>query len=432
MASIRKIFMVIVDAIAYFASLFILDLLRYHQIEWGFLDQNIRLFAFLFPIWAITAYILDLWQPPKLRNKSILFKNLLLSIVIFVLFSTIFLYIFGGFFVAQPKTNLILFSLIFLVLAYLAKSVLSSLFVSLKTKVLFLDDNSATAQLLSHLQTNPGLGYEPKMISEDQNKELKSIIDQEEGDVIVIFPDACIDKRFIETLYNLLPTKADIYKLSDFYELIFLKEPLEFLDEGWFVNNLRSKRVFNLLKRVVDIVLSLLLLVILCPIFLLCFLAIKIFSPGKAIFCQKRRGKNNKDFTTYKFRTMTPNHDNNPWTIENDPRITKIGKIFRSTHLDELPQLYNILIGEMSFVGPRAESSNLADLYSKNIPYYEIRNTVKPGLTGWAQIHYKPSVSVVEGAEKLKYDFFYIKNRSVILDFLILLKTIKLIFVNPK
>lgn len=429
MASIRKIFILICDIIAYFSSLFILEFLRYREIDWIFLKQNLKLFAFLFPIWAVIAYILDLWQPPKLRNRSLLFKNLLISILVFLLFSTIFLYIFGGFFEAKPKTNLILFSVIFLILAYWLKSLLSDLFVSIKTKVLFLDDNSATQELYEHLTSNPQLGYEPKKYSGD---DLKSFVSNQDGDVIIVFSDSFSDKKFVTVLYNLLPTKADIYKLSDFYEIIFLKEPLEFLDEGWFVSNLKSKRIFNLLKRLADIIFSFVLLIILSPLFLLCFLLIKISSPGKAIFAQKRRGRNNKDFIAYKFRTMVANHDNTPWTIENDPRITGIGKLFRSTHLDELPQLYNILRGEMSFVGPRAESSNLADLYSQNISYYEIRNTVKPGLTGWAQIHYKPSTSVKEGEEKLKYDFFYIKNRSMILDFLIVLKTVKLIFVNPK
>ena len=119
------------------------------------------------------------------------------------------------------------------------------------------------------------------------------------------------------------------------------------------------------------------------------------------------------------------------WTDKNDKRLTWIGKILRYTHLDEIPQLYNILKGEMSLIGPRAERKELTELYGQ-IPYYEIRHIIKPGLTGWAQVNYKPSASVEEAAEKLQYDIYYIKNRSLILDFLILLKTIKYLFVSLK
>ena len=117
------------------------------------------------------------------------------------------------------------------------------------------------------------------------------------------------------------------------------------------------------------------------------------------------------------------------WTEEKDKRLTFIGKILRYTHLDELPQLFNILKGNISFIGPRPERSELAEMYS-SLPHYEIRHIIKPGLTGWAQVNYKPSASLEEAHEKLQYDIYYIKNRSLFLDFLIILKTIKYIFIS--
>jgi len=160
-------------------------------------------------------------------------------------------------------------------------------------------------------------------------------------------------------------------------------------------------------------------------------LLIKMTSAGPAIYKQKRIGKNNKPFVLYKFRTMKNNQKGPLWTDKNDERLTPIGRILRYTHLDELPQLYNILKGDISFIGPRPERSELVELYQK-LPFYEIRHIIKPGLTGWAQVNYRPSASIKEAYEKLQYDIYYIKNRSLILDFLILLKTIRYLFISNK
>ncbi|MCL5004808.1 MAG: sugar transferase [Patescibacteria group bacterium] len=142
-------------------------------------------------------------------------------------------------------------------------------------------------------------------------------------------------------------------------------------------------------------------------------------------------GKNDFPFTLYKFRTMKIGVNGPLATEKNDKRVFFVGKILRFTHLDELPQLWNILKGDISFIGPRPESSDLVEIYKK-LPYYEIRHIIKPGLTGWAQVNYKASASPEEAHEKLRYDIYYIKNRSLVLDFLILLKTIKYIFVSHK
>ena len=126
---------------------------------------------------------------------------------------------------------------------------------------------------------------------------------------------------------------------------------------------------------------------------------------------------------------MLNNHRGPLWTIKNDKRLTFIGKILRHTHLDEFPQLYNIIKGDISFIGPRAERSELVEQFQK-LPYYEMRHIIKPGLTGWAQVNYKPSASLEEAFEKLQYDIYYIKNRSLFLDFLIILKTIRYFFAS--
>jgi len=171
--------------------------------------------------------------------------------------------------------------------------------------------------------------------------------------------------------------------------------------------------------------------VVFLPIAALIAVLIKITSKGPVIFKQQRMGKNDKIFWLYKFRTMRIEMEGPLWTTENDNRLTPIGKILRFSHLDEIPQLINVLKGNIAFVGPRAERIELVEQYKK-LPYYEIRHIIKPGFTGWAQISYRPSASLEEAFEKLKYDIHYIKNRSLFLDLLIIFKTVRLLFAKVK
>lgn len=184
----------------------------------------------------------------------------------------------------------------------------------------------------------------------------------------------------------------------------------------------------NAVKRIFDFTLAFILFIVFLPLFIIILIFIKTSSGGPIIYRQKRIGKNNRPFILYKFRTMKQSETGSLWTDENDERITLESKMLRDTHLDELPQLINILKGDISFVGPRPERLELVQLY-KQLPHYELRHTIKPGLTGWAQLNYKASSSLEEAGEKLKYDIYYINNRSFILDLIILLKTIKHLYI---
>lgn len=162
-------------------------------------------------------------------------------------------------------------------------------------------------------------------------------------------------------------------------------------------------------------------------------LFIKIDSPGPVIYRSVRIGKNHQPFLIYKFRTMVkdaaqlgPN-----WTLKNDPRITRIGKLLRLSHLDELPQVLNIIKGDVSFVGPRPEEQKLSNLFEKEIAFYHYRFLMKPGVIGWAQINYPHGSSLDDARKKLEYDFYYFKNRSLIFDFIIALKAWRIPFEIP-
>ncbi len=190
----------------------------------------------------------------------------------------------------------------------------------------------------------------------------------------------------------------------------------------------RRMYFYMLAKRVFDLALALFLFVIFSPLMLLIAVAIKVGSEGPIIYRQRRLGERGKPFTIYKFRTMRKDaekHSGAVWAMRNDPRVTRIGRFLRATHLDELPQLVNVIKGDMSLVGPRPERPEIAKDLSKHIPNYWMRLQVKPGITGLAQVRYRYDSCIKDVKNKLRYDLFYIRNANFLLDLRILFDTIE-------
>jgi len=224
-----------------------------------------------------------------------------------------------------------------------------------------------------------------------------------------------------------------IYRISDFYEQYLSRIPVFHLNQQWLVTahgfELIHSPIGFRFKRYVDLTISLIGGTILMPVMIAIGMWIYLISGAPVLFRQTRTGENNKNFTLYKFRTMIVNaeSDGAQFASKNDARLTPIGRILRKFRLDELPQLWNVLKGDMSFIGPRPERPEfIADLH-KNIPYYNLRHVVKPGITGWAQVKTGYGDSTEDAVEKLQYDLFYIKNYSLLLDISILIKSIKVI-----
>ena len=186
----------------------------------------------------------------------------------------------------------------------------------------------------------------------------------------------------------------------------------------------------------IEKIFALVLLLTLLPLMALIWLAVKLTSKGPAIFSQTRTGFLGKPFTLYKFRSMKANAPDGSaegatgavWKSANDPRVTGVGRMIEWTHLDELPQLWNILKSEVSFVGPRPERPQFVRELARQIPYYELRHLVRPGIAGWAQLQYRYGASVEDAREKLQYDLYYLKHRSFFMDLSIIAKTVKLFF----
>ena len=221
----------------------------------------------------------------------------------------------------------------------------------------------------------------------------------------------------------------DVYDASVFYETIAQKILLEKVDSFALMSSdgYRLGALTGWLKDLMERLLAGVLLGLFAVPLLLTVAAIRVFSPGPAIFRQKRVGRGGKVFTLYKFRTMRMNAEASgaTWASRNDPRVTGIGRWLRRTRVDELPQLINVLKGDMAFVGPRPERPEFVDDLRKKMPYYHYRHFVKPGLTGWAQVSFSYAASVEEAREKLRYDLYYVKHVSIFFDLIIMLATLK-------
>jgi len=265
---------------------------------------------------------------------------------------------------------------------------------------------------------------------------ISDILENLEFDILVF--DYTIEELLDQEIRQILQLKFQGKSISDFpsfYEELTGKVPVNSVDSRWFIEKGefqgKASKAYVRIKRLLDIGCSILLLTVTFPLFILISIAIKFDSKGKIFFSQERLGIMNRPFPCYKFRTMKMDAEKETgpiWSSKKDQRITRVGKTLRKTRLDELPQLWNILKGDMSFVGSRPIRKYFADQLAKIILFYDLRFSVKPGLTGWAQVNHSYSGSKEEQVEKFQYELFYIKNMSLFLDLFIIFKTLKTVF----
>ncbi len=222
-----------------------------------------------------------------------------------------------------------------------------------------------------------------------------------------------------------------VFSGVEFREQQLRRIDLDHLAHDWilFAPGLTRRTFEEAARRIADIALSLLTLALAAPVLVLAALAIRIDSPGPVLYRQERVGQHGRVFTLLKFRSMRVDAEaaGPAWASLRDPRVTRIGSFLRRTRIDELPQLFNVLSGKMSVVGPRPERPHFVDRLSEVIPFYHDRATVKPGITGWAQVNYPYGASIEDARQKLSYDLYYVKRRSLFLDLLILIATVRVI-----
>ncbi len=231
-------------------------------------------------------------------------------------------------------------------------------------------------------------------------------------------------------LLNCRTAGLEVLEGSSFYEMLTGKLLVTQINPSWliFSDGFKKSRRLTIVKRVEDILIAGIMLILLSPLLLLTAILIKLESRGPIFFSQDRVGQNQDEYMMHKFRSMVVDAEKltGPvWAQANDDRITRIGKIIRKFRIDELPQLWDVLLGRMSMVGPRPERKHFTDELGKKIPFYTERFKIKPGLTGWAQVSYDYGATVEDAIEKLNYDLFYIKNLSITMDLVIILRTVK-------
>lgn len=234
----------------------------------------------------------------------------------------------------------------------------------------------------------------------------------------------------LDEVMNCKFSGIEVIDAPSFYEQLTGKLMIENITPSWFIfsDGFRRSGLHRICKRGTDIVLSSIGIVLTLPLLPFIALGIKLTSPGPILFSQIRVGEREKNFVLYKFRTMGVDAEKTTgavWAQKDDPRVTRFGKFLRTSRLDEIPQLYNVLRGNMSLVGPRPERPEFVEKLKEIIPYYSERHFVKPGVTGWAQVKYAYGASVDDAIEKLRYDLYYIKNMSLLLDIFIALETVK-------
>ena len=263
--------------------------------------------------------------------------------------------------------------------------------------------------------------------------QMEEIISKKEIDVLVIVKDIKSPsfKKYLKRIFDLKINGLKIINYEEFNEDIQKKIDINQINEEWLLQSngfdILSNEMQKNIKRGMDIILALTLMVFLSPLALITAIIIKIESKGPVIFKQTRIGENMKPFRVYKFRSMRM-HDpkkHSRYTLDNDARVTKFGKFMRKTRIDELPQLWNILKGTMSFIGPRPEWDILAKDYARKINHYNLRHLIKPGITGWAQVMFPYGENLEDAKRKLEYDLYYLKHQDFMLDALIIIKTAK-------
>ncbi|MGH7817602.1 MAG: TIGR03013 family XrtA/PEP-CTERM system glycosyltransferase [Candidatus Binatia bacterium] len=252
--------------------------------------------------------------------------------------------------------------------------------------------------------------------------------------VLLAGADAC-SQSYFEDLVAVKAMGIPIEDCHSFYERLASKIAVADLPPEWIAlsEGFRRDRLILATKRAIDIVVSFLGLILSTPLILLTAIAIRLESRGPVFYRQERVGQNDRRFILYKFRSMAENAEAKlgpVWASERDPRVTRVGAMIRKIRIDEIPQMINVLRGEMSFVGPRPERGYFVEQLKQNIPYYDLRHSVKPGITGWAQISYRYGDSEQDAVEKLQYDLYYIKHMSPIFDLQIIFESLKVIMLG--
>ncbi len=321
---------------------------------------------------------------------------------------------------------LIVFSILFTAVAILLRTVINIAIYRIKPVTIY-GNGELKTNLEESLKKLDGYKY---IDYSNDISELKSFVEKNNIKLLLL-GKIKLEEKEIETILKIKLRNTQVMSYLDYMLEIENKIEVSYINEEWLLNaygfEILTSKIQNKIKRVFDIGMSIVIGFLTFPIMILAAIIVKLESPGSVIYSQARVGENEKEFLVYKFRSMRQDaeKDGAKWAQKNDPRVTKFGNFMRKTRIDELPQLLNVIRGDMSFIGPRPERMVFIKELEKQIPYYGLRHMVKPGLTGWAQVMYPYGATVEDAKNKLEYDLYYIKCYSLYLDIVILFKTLK-------
>ncbi len=426
------------------ASLILTLILRYGQFpSTDLLKLHLIPFSILFIAFVLVYFIAGLYEKHTSLFKGRLPYTLLNVQLVNTIVGISFFY-FIPYFSITPKFVLFLFLVLSLVFMYVWRIFFVIKFRKEKKidsvqKAILIADSSESQELVDEVNNNSRYDISfVKVIKPSENKEqiikeIRSIINDQNISQIVLDTN---DKRLNSVIPLLYPMAMEgllFFDIGRIYENIFDRIPISMVGQTWFIEHMSSmapKIVYDGVKRLIDIAVSLVLGIISIILYPLIIIMIKIEDNGEIFSYQNRIGQYNKIIKIVKFRTMTIANDDGKWgTVEN--KVTHVGAFLRKTRIDELPQLWNVLKGDISLIGPRPEFPQAVAEYSQKIANYTIRHSIKPGLSGWAQIYHERhphhDIDIIETSNKLSYDLYYIKHRSFFLDLKIALRTVKVL-----
>ena len=401
--------------------------------------------------YQISFYYNDLYNLKVIDSYSELITRLLQSIGASSIFLAVVYFVFPKAIIAR---NIFLVSVIFVPLLIIIWRLFYTFVLNkglFNERIILLGSSELAKDIVQEINDKKDSGYEiavvveegqsgllapyvdpEKVVIKDKYEGLYKITQQYQIKKIVV---AIKQRRGAFPARELLDCRVrgiDIIKGNSFYEMLTGKLIVEQINPDWliFSRGFRIPKRIRIVKRIVDVLVSSVMLVLLLPLIIFVAILIKIDSKGPVFFSQERVGEKRNPFNIYKFRSMVVDAEQRTgpkWATDDDDRITRVGSVIRKLRIDEIPQLWNVLKSEMSFVGPRPEREFFVKELEEQIPYYGERFIVKPGITGWAQVNYGYGASVDDAIEKLNYDLFYTKNFSIFMDFLIIVRTVKII-----
>ncbi len=394
-----------------------------------FIIQQAMLFVWLFVIWLTVFFIFDLYNLRRINPNPRNIGLLLASTATNVILGIVYFYIFSNSGIA-PKTNLILVAVFSFVLLITWRRLFYHLFTVRFTRSI---GTIGTSPLIKELQIeltkNPHFGEHVIHWNTIEDVNLDRSVD-------ILIAEHTDPQQLLITSKKL---SAETLTLTESYETFFAKIPLSLItdEKAMLVMTQHENKALYFFSRIAEIIFAFFVLVITSPFLLIAVIA-RLIEDGRPIFIKQYRvGKNGKMFTIYKLRSMKAlapdgSAENNGalWAEKKDTRITPVGNIIRKTHMDEVPQMLNIIKGDIALVGPRPERPEFVSQLEQDIPYYFLRHTIRPGFTGWAQIKYRYARSIDDAKEKFEYDMYYLKNRNPLLDIGIVLKTLQIIFTH--